>query len=215
MTKINNNTVYKGLYDDEPESRKKKVEDKKDEKSSKDLYNEIDYGVSVTDSVIYLHGDIMLGNCFDFISKVRLILAHRPEDKKGEPITVLLNSNGGDVYEALGIIDYMESVEVPINVIARGRAMSAGAMILCCGTGIRAASKNTTIMVHEASANIFGKSADIKANAEHIDELEEDFYKMMAQKTKHDEEFWRKACRKDYYMTAAKAAELGLIDQVI
>jgi ATP-dependent Clp protease protease subunit len=109
----------------------------------------------------------------------------------------------------------MESVEVPINVIARGRAMSAGAMILCCGTGIRAASKNTTIMVHEASANIFGKSADIKANAEHIDELEEDFYKMMAQKTKHDEEFWRKACRKDYYMTAAKAAELGLIDQVI
>jgi hypothetical protein len=55
MTKINNNTVYKGLYDDEPESRKKKVEDKKDEKSSKDLYNEIDYGVSFTDSVIYLH----------------------------------------------------------------------------------------------------------------------------------------------------------------
>jgi ATP-dependent Clp endopeptidase proteolytic subunit ClpP len=215
MTKINNNTVYKGLYDDEPESKKKRLEDKKDEKSSKDLYNEIDYGVSVTDSVIYLHGDIMLGNCFDFISKVRLILEHRPADKKEDPITLLLNSNGGDVYEALGIIDYMESVSVPINVIARGRAMSAGAMILCCGTGIRAASKNTTIMVHEASANIFGKSADIKANAEHIDELEEDFYKMMAAKTKHDEEFWRKACRKDYYMTAAKAAELGLIDQVI
>ena len=70
-------------------------------------------------------------------------------------------------------------------------------------------------MVHEASANIFGKSADIKANAEHIDELEEDFYKMMAKKTKQDEDFWRKACRKDYYMTAEKAAELGLIDQVI
>jgi ATP-dependent Clp protease protease subunit len=111
-----------------------------------------------------------------------LILAHRPEDKKEDPITVLLNSNGGDVYEALGIIDYMESVEVPINVIARGRAMSAGAMILCCGTGIRAASKNTTIMVHEASAEIFGKTADIKANADHIDELEEDFYEMKYKK---------------------------------
>jgi ATP-dependent Clp protease protease subunit len=194
-----------------PQRKKDLLEDLKED----DTFNEIDYGLNINDSVIYLHGDIMLGNCFDFISKVRLILAHRPEDKKEDPITVLLNSNGGDVYEALGIIDYMESVEVPINVIARGRAMSAGAMILCCGTGIRAASKNTTIMVHEASANIFGKSADIKANAEHIDELEEDFYKMMALKTKHDEEFWRKACRKDYYMTAAKAAELGLIDQVI
>jgi ATP-dependent Clp protease protease subunit len=93
--------------------------------------------------------------------------------------------------------------------------MSAAAMILCCGTGLRAASKSSTIMVHEASAEIFGKSADIKANAEHIDELEEEFYKMMAKRTKHDEDFWRKACRKDYYMTAQKALELGLIDKVI
>ena len=36
----------------------------------------------------------------------------------------------------------------------------------------------------EASAEIFGKTADIKANADHIDELEEDFYRMMAKKTK-------------------------------
>ena len=126
-----------------------------------------------------------------------------------------MNSNGGDVYEALGIIDYIESLSVPVNIIARGRAMSAGAMILCCGTGIRAASKSTTIMVHEASAEIFGKSGDIKANADHIDELEEDFYKIMANKTKQDEEFWRKACRKDFYMSAIKAKELGLIDEVI
>lgn len=214
MTK-NKTGIYMDVYDDEvrrPKSTKKK-ELEEDKESS--IFDEIDYGINIEESIIYLHGDIMLGNCFDFISKVRIILANRPEEKKEDAINVLLNTNGGDVYEANGIIDYIQSLSVPVNIIARGRAMSAGAMILCCGTGIRAASKNTTIMVHEASANIFGKSADIKANAEHIDELEEDFYKMMAQKTKHDEEFWRKACRKDYYMTAAKAAELGLIDQVI
>ena len=93
--------------------------------------------------------------------------------------------------------------------------MSAAAMILCCATGLRAASSSTTIMVHEASAEIYGKSADIKANADHIDELEESFYKLMAEKTKQNEEFWRKACRKDFYMSAVKAVELGIIDQVI
>ena len=206
---------FKSLYDDEPAMPKTKKVNDKDTNFKNEVYNEIDYGVSINDSVIYLHGDILLGNLFDFISKVRLILEHRPVEAKDNPITLLINSNGGDVYEALGIIDYMETLSIPVNVIARGRAMSAAAMILCCGTGTRAASKNTTIMVHEASANIFGKSADIKANAEHIDELEEDFYKMMAKKTKQDEDFWRKACRKDYYMTAEKAAELGLIDQVI
>lgn len=204
------------VYDDEP--TKGKINTKKSIDSIEDsdiIFREIDYGVSINDSIVYLHGDIQLGNLFDFISKVRLILSNRPKENAKDPITLLINSNGGDVYEALGIIDYMNSIEVPVNVIARGRAMSAGAMILCCGTGIRAASKNTTIMVHEASAEIFGKSSDIKANADHIDVLEDDFYKLMAEKTNQNEEFWRKACRKDFYMSAQKAVELGLIDQVI
>jgi ATP-dependent Clp protease protease subunit len=203
-----------GLYDEDMNNKLKPSKQKNVEDDMK-IFSEIEYGVDIKDSIIYLHGDIQLGNLFDFISKVRIILSNRPEDKKQDPINLMLNTNGGDVYEALGIIDYIESLEVPVNIIARGRAMSAGAMILCCGTGIRAASKSTTIMVHEASAEIFGKSADIKANAEHIDELEEDFYKIMAIKTKQDEEFWRKACRKDYYMSAEKAKELGLIDEIV
>lgn len=216
MNKLNNIVPYKGLYDDgDDDGRKKKS--KKDIERSKEnsIFNEIDYGLSIEESIVYLHGDIMLGNLFDLISKVRLILTNRPKEKALDPITLLLNSNGGDVYEALGIIDYINTLSVPVNVVARGRAMSAAAMILCCGTGIRAASLSTTIMVHEASAEIMGKSADIKANADHIDELEEDFYRMMASKTKNNEEFWRKACRKDFYMSAEKAKELGLIDKVI
>ena len=216
MNKLNNIAPYKGLYDDgDDDGRKRKS--KKDIERSKEnsIFNEIDYGLSIEESIVYLHGDIMLGNLFDLISKVRLILTNRPKEKALDPITLLLNSNGGDVYEALGIIDYINTLSVPVNVVARGRAMSAAAMILCCGTGIRAASLSTTIMVHEASAEIMGKSADIKANADHIDELEEDFYRMMASKTKNNEEFWRKACRKDFYMSAEKAKELGLIDTVI
>jgi ATP-dependent Clp protease protease subunit len=144
-----------------------------------------------------------------------MILNYRPEEDAEKPITVLLNSNGGDVYEALGIIDYFETLPVPVNIVARGRAMSAAAMILCSATGIRAASKNTTIMMHEASAEIYGKTADLKANADHIDELEDSFYKMLATKSNQPEEFWIKACRKDFYMTAAKALEYGLIDQIL
>jgi ATP-dependent Clp protease protease subunit len=205
--------IAMNIYDEDVPKKKKVDKSEKDEKDS--IYNEIDYGLSVKDSIIYLHGDIMLGNLFDFVSKTRLILANRPKENEKDPINLMINSNGGDVYEALGMIDYMETLSVPVNVIARGRAMSAAAMILCCGTGLRAASKSSTIMVHEASAEIFGKTADIKANADHIDELEEDFYKMMAVKTKQNEDFWRKACRKDFYMSAEKALELGLIDKII
>ena len=202
------------IYDDEPVRPKKKkdlLEDIKEDST----FNEIDYGLNINDSVVYLHGDIMLGNLFDLISKVRIILANRPKENAQDPINLMINSNGGDVYEALGMIDYIESLSVPVNIIARGRAMSAAAMILACGSGKRVASKLTTIMLHEASAEIFGKSADIKANADHIDGLENDFYTMMAAKTTQTEEFWRTACRKDFYISATRAKELGVIDEVI
>ena len=201
------------IYDEplKPQKKKDLLEDLKEDST----FNEIDYGLNIDDSVIYLHGDIMLGNLFDLISKVRIVLANRPEENSEDPINLMINSNGGDVYEALGMIDYIESLPVPVNIIARGRAMSAAAMILACGTGKRVASKLTTIMLHEASAEIFGKSADIKANADHIDGLENDFYTMMASKTNQTEEFWRTACRKDFYISATKAKELGVIDEVI
>jgi ATP-dependent Clp protease protease subunit len=208
--KIKMDTIY-----DEPIKPKKKIVDLEDSKKEDDTFNEIDYGLNIDESVIYMHGDIMLGSLFDFISKVRIILKNRPEENANDPINLLINSNGGDVYEALGIIDYIESLSVPVNIIARGRAMSAAAMILACGTGKRIASKLTTIMLHEASAEIFGKSADIKANADHIDGLENDFYTMMSDKTGQTEDFWRKSCRKDFYISAARAKELGVIDEVI
>jgi len=201
------------IYDEplKPQKKKDLLEDIKEDS----IFNEIDYGLNINDSIIYLHGDIMLGNLFDLISKVRIVLDNRPEENAEDPINLMINSNGGDVYEALGMIDYIESLAVPVNIIARGRAMSAAAMILACGTGKRVASKLTTIMLHEASAEIFGKSADIKANADHIDGLENDFYTMMAAKTTQTEEFWRNACRKDFYISAAKAKELGVIDEII
>ena len=209
----------KNIYDEGPNAQMKlsdpKQLDQLEKEFEQDVYKEFEFGFNSKDSVIYLHGDIQNGNLFDIVSKCRMILNYRPEEDAEQPITVLLNSNGGDVYEALGIIDYFETLSVPVNIIARGRAMSAAAMILCAGTGVRAASKNTTIMMHEASAEIYGKTADLKANADHIDELEADFYRMLATKSNQTEDFWRKACRKDYYMTAAKALEYGLIDQII
>lgn len=179
------------------------------------IYKEIQYGVNIDDSVVYLQDEIKLGHLFELMTRIRLILSHRDEETKNDPITIILNSDGGDVYESLGIIDYIRGLSVPVNIIARGRAMSAAAVILCCGTGVRAASRLTTIMVHEASSEVFGKMADIKANVSHIDELEEEFYKLLAERTKHDVAFWKKACSKDFYMSAAKALELGIIDQII
>lgn len=207
---------FDDMTEEKGSSRKKQTDLLKLLSKGSSTFHEIEWGLNIKDSIIYLHGDIGLGNLFDVISKVRIVLENRPKKNAKDPINVFINTNGGDVYEALGIIDYFESLlPIKVNVTARGRAMSAGAMILACATGARKAAKRTVIMLHEASGEFFGKSADIKATAEHFDKLEDDFYLMMAEKTGQSEEFWRKVCRKDFYITAAKAQELGIVDEVI
>ena len=74
--------VNMNIYDEDMPKKKTDKSKDKDEKDS--IYNEIDYGLNIKDSIIYVHGDIMLGNLFDFVSKTRLILDNRSEEHTSE-----------------------------------------------------------------------------------------------------------------------------------
>lgn len=207
------------MYDEE-------VDDIKVSKSKKDQTEDLpvrwkealaqmDYGLDVDSSTIYLFGDIADGTLYDFTLKIKAILHMRDETKNNDPINIVINSDGGDVYEALGMIDYMQSLNVKVNTICRGRAMSAAALLLCSGTGTRAASKNSTIMFHEMSSGIYGKSSDMKANVQHMEKLEEILVSIMSENSKKDEKFWKDKTIKDYYLSPEEALELGVIDKII
>ena len=139
----------------------------------------------------------------------------RGEEKKNDPINVVINSDGGDVYEALGMIDFMQSLNIKVNTICRGRAMSAAALLLCAGTGNRVASKNSTIMFHEISSGIYGKSSDMKANVQHTEKLEEILINIITSNSKRDSLFWKDKILKDYYLSPEEAIDLGIIDTII
>lgn len=207
------------MYDDEIEEIK--VTKKKSEPSEdlpvkwKEALAQMDYGIDVESSTIYLFGDIADGTLYDFTLKIKAIIHMRDEEKKNDPINVVINSDGGDVYEALGMIDFMQSLNVKVNTICRGRAMSAAALLLCAGTGTRAASKNSTIMFHEISSGIYGKSSDMKANVQHTEKLEEILINIITKNSKRDSVFWKDKILKDYYLSPEESIELGVIDNII
>lgn len=179
------------------------------------MWRECDYGVNVDDSVFYLTGEIDEHSGHEFIARARTVLLNRPEDKADEPLNVLLDSHGGDAYSMFAIIDFMNSLPVPVNITARGRAMSAGAMLLAAATGTRAAGKSTAIMVHEGFTMQSGKASDIKAASKHMARIETMCNDMLEQKTKYDAEWWQENTKTDYYMSAEEALELGLIDEIV
>jgi len=207
------------MYDDQIEEIK--VTKSKSEQTEdlpvkwKEALAQMDYGIDVESSTIYLFGDIADGTLYDFTLKIKGIIHMRGEEKKNDPINVVINSDGGDVYEALGMIDFMQSLNIKVNTICRGRAMSAAALLLCAGTGNRVASKNSTIMFHEISSGIYGKSSDMKANVQHTEKLEEILINIITSNSKRDSVFWKDKILKDYYLSPEEAIELGVIDNII
>ena len=182
---------------------------------NREFFREFDYGIDSTDNVILIQDDITSGLTFDVVSKVRLL---RKINGGLETINILLNSPGGDVIETLALIDFIQSQKeqgIKFNIIVRGSAMSAAALLLTCGTGLRAASKHSKIMVHQLSTVAVGKLSDVKSNARFSEELENECNQLMAENSKMDKEYWEGISSSDYFMSAEKALECGIIDKII
>jgi ATP-dependent Clp protease protease subunit len=177
-------------------------------------YREFDYGIDTENNIIFIQDEIQSGLTFDIVSKVRLL---KKINGNVDTVNILLNSGGGDVIETLAFIDYMKSQkdQMKFNIIVRGMAMSAAALLLANGTGTRAASKHSKIMVHQLSTIVVGKLSDVKSNAKFSEELETECNQLMAESTKMDKDYWQNIQSSDYFMSAEKALELGIIDVII
>lgn len=192
------------------------VTNSKEEDKYFQQFREFDYGMDIESNIILVQDEISQGLTFDTLSKVRLLRKINPQL---ETITLLLNSPGGDVVETLALIDYIRTLDsnegIKTNIVCRGAAMSAAALLLTAGTGLRAASKHSKIMVHQLSTFQMGKLEDVKSNAKFAEQLEEDCNRIMAECTKKDKKFWEESQRTDYFLSAEDALTLGIIDKIV
>ena len=118
------------------------------------LHNQLGTLLDYEDSVIFINDEINDHTLTDFIIRMRSLLQHRKD--KTAPVNLMINSPGGDIYEMFGIIDYLETLDVKVNTICRGRAFSAAAIILTCGTGTRMMSKRSKVLFHQSSSFLGG-----------------------------------------------------------
>ena len=191
----------------------------KDDKETTSLYTEVTEQLTTLidfkDSVIYLNDDVTGTTLVDLMIKIRAILNNR-EEGNTDPINLIINSNGGDVYDMLGIIDYIETLDIKVNTICRGRAFSAAAVILACGTGTRMVSKRSCVMFHESSSYLDGvKMSDMTAYINNLKLIEDDVCEVLAKRTKKPAEWWRQQQKTDLFLTANQLLEFGIIDEII
>ena len=202
------------IYEEKKDTRQS-IETEKPKDLYESLHNQLATLVDYDDSVIFLNDEITDHTLTDLIIRVRSLLKHREYNKRKDDINLMINSPGGDVHEMFGIIDYIESLDVKVNTICRGRAFSAAAIILAGGTGTRMMSKRSTVMMHQSSSFIGGKTSDITAYLDTVKNLEVAVYEFLESRTKKSAEWWKDKMRTDLYLSAEELIELGVIDQII
>lgn len=133
-----------------------------------------------------------------------------------DPITIYLNSGGGDVYSMFAYIDRIRGCKNVIYIIAMGIVMSAAIPILVSGQG-RASTANTTFMHHTTSTSSpYARLPNCKNDLNHINQLEIQICKHMAAYTNKPYSFWMTTGKHvDFYFTPEQAVEFGVIDEII
>ena len=165
---------------------------------------------------VYLIGDIEKDNARTFIEKLRELA-----NDSRKPITVYINSAGGNVTDGLAIHDVIRHIVasgIEITVVVQGMAYSMGSVVLqAASEGKRLAFPHSWIMIHEPAKWAGWQSTT--AAAQHLDRLKQmqsQIYRIMANRSgKPLRQIIRDTKRVDFYLDAWKAKEYGLIDEVI
>ena len=197
---------------------KKKKTKKREFDSERELQLEyaFEYGVNFKNRVIHL------GEAVDELMFFTLDTALTDmEAENDKPITIKLNSYGGDLYTALGIIGRLQSATVPINIEGYGKVMSAATLILASANlnklgGIRRLSEYAWFMYHEPSSYEGDQSLQQQVESVKIGLRVNDKYAAaMAKSTNKSKSFWLKTgVLIDTYFEAPKLIKLGVIDEI-
>lgn len=175
---------------------------------------EMEYGINVAKRIVYLDDAILPISLFRVKQQFDTILDTCSEE---DPITLYLNSYGGDAHTMFGIIDLINNYSVKINTVAMGNAMSAAGWILLCGTGLRSVSKSTTIMLHEVQSGHEGPSTKIESTVEHARILQDMASELIYEKTNISKKAWATMLRdkQEIFFDADDCLKYGLVDRIL
>ena len=162
--------------------------------------------------IIFVSGEVNDTMADLVVAQLLFLEAEDPE----KDIQMYINSPGGNVTSGFAIFDTMNHIKPDVSTICVGLAASMGAILLTAGKkGKRFALPNADIMIHQPLGGSQGQAEDIRIQAEKILDTRERLNKILAERTGQPLEKIEKDTDRDFFMSAEKAVEYGLIDKVL
>jgi ATP-dependent Clp protease protease subunit len=138
------------------------------------------------------------------------------ESLSPEPITILVDSPGGDVYAGFSIFDMIRFVKAPVRIVGMGLIASAAALILLAVPKERRFGlPNSSYLIHQPLSGIQGVASDIEIHARELEKTKFRLNEIIAEATGQSLERVSKDTDRDYWMNAQEAVAYGLIAKTI
>lgn len=130
------------------------------------------------------------------------------------PITLHINSPGGDVYDALAIYNLLRAHPAEVTTVVDGIAASAASYIMQAGTTRRIA-RNADVMIHDALGFCMGNAADMREWADELDRVSDNIADIYAHRTGTDVAEWRTRMVAETWFSGREAVTVGLADELL
>jgi len=177
--------------------------------------------VSVIDNnELYFYNDVNVESAL-VINKTlsdlarQLLIAKITFDLQETPhIKLHINSDGGEVFGALSIVDRIQASKVPVHSYAEGLVASASTLISvsCHKRYIR---KNTILLIHQVRSWFEGTYEDFNDEKQNMDLIMKVVKGIYLKHTKFTEDELNTLLKRDLYLNAEDAIKYGLADEII
>jgi ATP-dependent Clp protease protease subunit len=166
----------------------------------------------LAERTLFLNGTIASESWFD--DDVTPALFKSDLDAGKGPITVWINSPGGDVWAAAQIYNMLLSYSGKVTVKIDGLAASAASVIAMAGDEVLV-SPVSMLMIHNPATAAMGDKDDLAQAISMLDSVKDSILNAYVKKTGLSKNKLSKLMDDETWMDANKAVELGFADRVM
>lgn len=164
------------------------------------------------DRIIIFADEFDATTCSIIIAQLEYLDSVDPE----APITLQINSPGGEVYSGMGLIETMNFISAPVSTCNIGMCASMGSMLLMSGEpGKRSALPHTRVMIHQPLSGVKGQASDIIIEAKEVERCRTELYEVIHKCTGQPLDKIQADADRNYWMTPEEALNYGIIDTII
>ena len=128
-------------------------------------------------------------------------------------VTVQLDVTGGGLEAAFSVMDVIDLLGVPVDVLCVGRADGPGVGILAVGAR-RVMAPHARVRLADPTASASGRASELGAWAEQHRAQLDRFHRRVAEAVHRPADVVAADCARGRYLTAEEALHYGLVDEV-